>query len=228
MGVSGLSHKNPNFQLPFNGGWKLPSGQSTVTYVPTDFYHARYWGRTGCKTVNGVFKCETGDCGTGRVECGWDGRKDRWALRDQPTTLAEFALNTDFLSLDFYDLSLVDGFNIPMTIIPQNPVTAAGDKYKCGTPRCVTDILSKCLSELQIKNSNGQTVACQNACVKYNTDNYCCQNVYIDRAKCNKSVWPFDYPGYFKNMCPDAYSFPYDDATSIYACKNTGYIVQFC
>ncbi|CBI34734.3 unnamed protein product, partial [Vitis vinifera] len=44
-----------------------------------------------------------------------------------PNTLAEFALN-QFNNLDFFDISLVDGFNVPMAF---NPTSNGYFKTRC-------------------------------------------------------------------------------------------------
>lgn len=87
------------------GGRRLNSGQSWTLNVPARTSMARIWGRTNCNfDSSGRGRCETGDC-TGGLQCtGWG---------QPPNTLAEYALN-QFNNLDFYDISLVDGFNIPM------------------------------------------------------------------------------------------------------------------
>ncbi|CAH8272995.1 unnamed protein product [Arabidopsis lyrata] len=68
---------------------------------------ARIWGRTNCNfDSSGRGRCETGDCNGGLQCTGWG---------QPPNTLAEYALN-QYNNLDFYDISLVDGFNIPMSL----------------------------------------------------------------------------------------------------------------
>ncbi|MCI83280.1 thaumatin-like protein, partial [Trifolium medium] len=55
---------------------------------------------SGTKFLN----CSTGDCGSA-LTCAVNG--------DPPLTLAEFTLNGSN-NLDYYDISIIDGFNIPM------------------------------------------------------------------------------------------------------------------
>ncbi|KAF5205697.1 Thaumatin-like protein, partial [Thalictrum thalictroides] len=87
------------------GGQQLGSGQTWNLNVNPGTAGARIWGRTNCNfDGNGRGSCQTGDCG-GLLQCQGYG--------NPPNTLAEFALN-QFNNLDFYDISLVDGFNIPM------------------------------------------------------------------------------------------------------------------
>lgn len=87
-------------------GWRLAAGASVSIRV-SDHYNARIWGRTGCNFgAHGRGHCQTGDCG-GRFQCkGWG---------QIPATLAEFDLDS-YDHLDFYDVSMVDGSNLPMYI----------------------------------------------------------------------------------------------------------------
>ena len=87
-------------------GWVLPAGQRLTITVP-DKWNGRFWGRTGCTfDSGGKGHCETGDC-AGRFQCRQYG-----AI---PATLAEYNFNA-WHNLDFYDVSLVDGSNVPMWI----------------------------------------------------------------------------------------------------------------
>ncbi|KAL8535095.1 hypothetical protein ACS0TY_010932 [Phlomoides rotata] len=71
------------------------------------------WGCSVCSqdSTTGKFTCLTGDCGSGTIECAEGGAAPL-------VTLAEFTLNGAD-GLDFYDVSLVDGYNLPMVIAPQ-------------------------------------------------------------------------------------------------------------
>lgn len=71
--MQGRSKSQPGWRLPNDGGWELRSGQSSTVTVPHDFYAGRFWPRTGCKNVNGQFRCDTGDCGPW-VKCAHDGK----------------------------------------------------------------------------------------------------------------------------------------------------------
>ncbi|KAE8690672.1 Pathoproteinsis-related thaumatin superfamily protein isoform 2 [Hibiscus syriacus] len=67
----------------------------------------------------------SGDCGSGQMECNRLGA----AL---PVTLAEFTLGTG--GQDFYDVSLRDGYNIPMV------VEGTGGSGLCSSTGCTTDL----------------------------------------------------------------------------------------
>jgi hypothetical protein len=86
-------------------GFALAPGQLRSLYAPQG-WSGRFWGRSGCTfDASGKGSCATGDCGSGEVECHGAGASP-------PTTLAEFTLDDDG-GKDFYDVSLVDGYNLP-------------------------------------------------------------------------------------------------------------------
>ncbi len=97
----------PNANTPLAAtGWVLPAGQSVTITTPNNL-NTRFWGRTGCTfSSGGVGHCQTGDCG-GLFQCkGWG---------TIPATLAEVNFDA-WDNLDFYDVSMVDGSNLPMFI----------------------------------------------------------------------------------------------------------------
>ena len=72
-----------------------------------------------------------------------------------PASLAEFTLNAD-QSFSYYDVSYVDGFNIPIQIIP---ITGTFDQSvgNCVNVECSQDQRTLALQNynMQIKNKNG-------------------------------------------------------------------------
>ncbi|XP_043707795.1 pathogenesis-related thaumatin-like protein 3.5 [Telopea speciosissima] len=186
------------------GGFELKSGQSQVITAPVN-WSGRIWGRTGCKfDTNGDGTCQTGSCGT-TLKCGAGG--------EPPASLAEFTLATP----DFYDVSLVDGFNLPITI---TPINGTGNCSKAG---CDGDLRATCPKELAVK-SGGKVVSCRSACEAFNTDEYCCKNTFANPVTCK----PTFYSKKFKEACPTAYSYAFDDPTSILTCSASDYIITFC
>ncbi|CAD5176496.1 unnamed protein product [Musa acuminata subsp. malaccensis] len=179
------------------GGRQLDSGQSWTNEVSPGTAGCRVWARTGCSfDGSGHGSCETGDCG-GLLECQ--------AYGSPPNTLAEFSLNQDNNN-DFIDISLVDGFNVPMDFSP----TTGG----CHGIRCAADINGQCPSELKAPGG------CNNPCTVFKTEEYCCNS---------GSCGPTNYSMFFKNLCPDAYSYPQDGPTSLFTCPGgTNYRVVFC
>ncbi|KAL1926010.1 hypothetical protein VTP01DRAFT_7103 [Rhizomucor pusillus] len=112
---------------------------------------------------------------------------------------------------DFYDISFVDGFNLPLNISPE------GGEGDCGHPSCPS--LPSCPKELQTDGG-----ACKSACAAFNNDEYCCRGEYNSPEKCKAS----EYADKFKSGCKDAYSYAYDDKTSTFGCKAYKYTVTFC
>ncbi|KAF8404154.1 hypothetical protein HHK36_009034 [Tetracentron sinense] len=189
----------------FNGGgFALKTGQSAIFTAPVGWV-GRIWGRTGCnfdKKGNGT--CQTGSCGTS-LKCTASGKT--------PVTLAEFTL----ASLDYYDVSLVDGFNLPLTVTPIN------GRGNCSIAGCDGDLRPNCPSELAVK-FDGKIVGCRSACDVFGIDEYCCKGAYGNPVICQ----PTYYSKKFKEACPAAYSYAYDDPTSIFTCSRTDYVVTFC
>jgi len=73
-----------------------------------DNWAGRVWARTGCSfNGNGQGRCVTGDCGS-KLQCNGAGGVP-------PVTLAEVTLRGHG-GLDYYDISLVDGFNVPVQV----------------------------------------------------------------------------------------------------------------
>ncbi|KAI3835474.1 hypothetical protein MKX03_034564, partial [Papaver bracteatum] len=134
---------------------------------------ARIRGRTKCNfDGNGRGSCQTGDC-NGRLRCTGFGKP--------PNTLAEYALN-QFNNLDFFDISLVDGFNVPMSFTPTSG---------CRGIKCTADINGQCPKQLKAPGG------CNNPCTVFRTDKYC-----YNSGSCG----PTALSKYFKKRCPNAYS----------------------
>lgn len=183
------------------GGRRLGRGQTWTLTAPPGTSMARIWGRTNCNfDASGRGHCQTGDCG-GVLQC------NGWGV--PPNTLAEYALN-QFGNLDFFDISLVDGFNIPMEFSPTRSPSG-----KCRPIACTADINGQCPRELKAPGG------CNNPCTVFKTNEYCCT-----QGKCG----PTNFSRFFKNRCPDAYSYPQDDPTSTFTCPggSTDYRVVFC
>uniref|UniRef100_A0A1S3XXU2 Osmotin-like protein OSM34 n=1 Tax=Nicotiana tabacum TaxID=4097 RepID=A0A1S3XXU2_TOBAC len=122
-------------------------------------------------------------------------------------TLAEYSLK-QFNNLDFYDISLVDGFNVPMEFSP----TSGNCSVRIS---CTADIIGQCPNELRIPGG------CNNPCTVFNTNEYCCTS--------GGNCGPTNYSKFFKDRCSTSYSYPKDDSTSTFTCPNgTNYRVVFC
>ncbi|KAH0451492.1 hypothetical protein IEQ34_018791 [Dendrobium chrysotoxum] len=198
-------------------GFSLHSGESLPLQVPTS-WSGRLWARTHCSTDTntGLFSCATGDCGSGKTDCSGDGASP-------PATLAEFTLDGAG-GMDFFDVSLVDGYNLPMLI---SPADAGGGGGNCTATGCVVDINDRCPSDLRVilSESDGENVACRSACEAFDKPEFCCSGDYGNPNTCKPSF----YSLIFKNACPRAYSYAYDDATSTFTClTGVNYLITFC
>ncbi|MFC1418013.1 thaumatin family protein [Streptacidiphilus cavernicola] len=182
-------------------GRKLAPGQSTSLTVGNS-WGGRIWGRTGC-TTDAHGSCLTGDCTT---SCSGP---------TTPTTLGEFTFNA-FDGMDFYDVSMVDGANLPMYInishtVTTDPVSAAG----CYKGSCTRPVV--CPSAMQAVNG-GQVIGCKPPCAAFGGDTYCCRGAWAGRDNCVPAKWPVDYTQVFKKAEPYAYSYAFDDSATM-ACK---------
>ncbi|RWR88668.1 thaumatin-like protein [Cinnamomum micranthum f. kanehirae] len=187
-------------KITFGGGGQLlDPGQSWNITMNPDNTRGRIWARTGCTLdASGRGRCQTGDC---------DGLLGCIRYGQPPNTLAEFALK-QFNNLDFFDISLVDGFNVPMEFSPTSGGCTRGIN-------CTADIKGQCPNELRVPGG------CHNPCTVFGTDQYCCNS--------SGSCGPTSYSRFFKDRCPDAYSYPLDDQTSTFTCPSgANYRVVFC
>src|SRR5262249_55715680 len=106
----------------FPGGLpvQLAPGQSFVARVDNG-WSGRVWGRFDCMPdAMGKLKCEDDPF---------------------PSTLAELTLtNNPGTGLDFYDVSLVDGFDLPMALVAVGFTPDPAHPYSCGWPTCKMDL----------------------------------------------------------------------------------------
>nr|AAZ15800.1 thaumatin-like protein 2 [Dendroides canadensis] len=100
VGIQG----NPEHTHLSNGGLILDQGQGVVLQAE-DNWAGRFWGRTWCDPATN--HCQTGDCGN-KIECAGAGGTP-------PASLAEITLK-GWGDLDYYDISLVDGFNMRIAV----------------------------------------------------------------------------------------------------------------
>ncbi|XP_010477228.1 PREDICTED: thaumatin-like protein 1 [Camelina sativa] len=199
-------------------GFVLQKGETRTIDAPSS-WGGRFWGRTLCSTgSDGRFTCATGDCGSGKLECSGTGAAP-------PATLAEFTLDGSG-GLDFYDVSLVDGYNVQMLVAPQG-----GSGLNCSTTGCVVDLNGSCPSELRVNSVGGGdkggtvAMACKSACEAFREPEYCCSGAFGSPDTCK----PSSYSRVFKSACPRAYSYAYDDKSSTFTCaKSPNYVITFC
>ncbi|KAJ7846051.1 thaumatin-like protein [Mycena olivaceomarginata] len=203
-------------------GWSAGSFTAVTFSVPSD-WDGRVWGRRNCDfTTNpGPNSCLDGGCNGGLVPM----RCQQTGTGVPPATLAEFNFNGG--GTDFYDVSLVDGYNLPMRV---------DNNVGCGIPSCPKGPF----------DSTGFPVGCKSACtvipfvsaiisvvtgVVANSPNCCKPGIYGTQATCPASgVTNYHY---FKDNCPNAYAYAYDEpsGTALWTCatsKNAAYTITFC
>ncbi|KAK2660744.1 hypothetical protein Ddye_007277 [Dipteronia dyeriana] len=194
-----------NTRLDSTGFELLPGGSRSFQVPPT--WSGRFWARTGCTfdPSTGQGSCTSADCGSNQIECNGSGA-------NPPATLAEFTTGSG--TPDFYDVSLVDGYNLPMIVEP------TGGSGNCLSTGCITDLNQRCPTELRVESGEG----CKSACEAFRTPEYCCSGAFGTPDVCKPSV----YSEIFKTACPRSYSYAYDDATSTFTCTGADYTITFC
>ncbi|KAJ0042166.1 hypothetical protein Pint_19348 [Pistacia integerrima] len=193
-----------------DGGFYLASGDTRIIEAPWS-WSGRIWGRTGCNfAYNWKPACETGDC-DGRLQCNG-------LIGTPPATLVEITLQADKGKPNFYDVSLVDGYNLPVMVTPRQI------SPKCIISGCKKNLKSCCPQELQVVNKNGQVVACKSACLAFNLDSFCCRNDYGTPEKCKPNL----YSKIFKDACPSYYSYAFDMPSPLISCASKELVITFC
>ncbi|KAL9681408.1 hypothetical protein QQ045_013191 [Rhodiola kirilowii] len=195
-------------------GFQLDPGHS-VSVASTPGWSGNIWARTGCEfDAFGIGRCETGDC-AGRLQCDGSGATP-------PISLFEITLGQGE-GKDFYDVSMVDGYNMPLMAVPR------GGYGECNVTGCAWDlnlgINTGCPKELQVVGGDkGGLVGCKSACKALALDQYCCSGQFANPTTCQPSY----YSTIFKTACPRAYSYAFDDRTSTFTCKAQEYAIIFC
>ncbi|KAM0746816.1 Osmotin, thaumatin-like protein, partial [Meredithblackwellia eburnea MCA 4105] len=189
-------------------GWEQKTGESKTVSVPST-WNGRTWGRRECSfDCNGNGKCTSGDATVIHEKLG------------------EFNLNSNNGGLDYWDISAVPGFNLPVTIQPDGSCTAV---------QCTKDINPTCPDDrMKVKAGDGTIIGCLSACnAKIDAgDNSinCCSGTYANKETCDQTkVYEYDY---FKAGCEHAC---FDDKPQntpvVFTCSASGdpsYTITFC
>jgi hypothetical protein len=180
----------PAGTLPGGVPLELDPGQAVVMGWSNSF-SGRIWPRTQCTGNGGNLQCEQGN---------------------GPDTLAEFTLTAGMAS-DWYDISLVDGFSLPVGIIQLDapwgldPSYVSGgplpaDVQQCGSPVCAVDLNPGCPASQQLKDSQGNIWGCKNG------------------QSANGGHGATPVTTYLKAGCPTSYTYAFDDPQSLFLCKS--------
>lgn len=150
-GAGGCFWKNPaplngNFVLTKNGGTNtVYLTEYTYTYTPpatptnphpapvTAVWSGNVSGRTGCTSAT-PGSCATAYCGSTTTPA--DGNCAPGVGFQVPASLAEMTLEP---STDSYDLSVINGINLPMSMVPNGGTTNPNNPYTCGSPGLTTN-----------------------------------------------------------------------------------------
>jgi len=204
---------NGGFPVLSSSGFELRHFTHFSIPVPDTHWAGRAWARTGCSTTNNKFSCLTGDCGNS-LQCHGAGGSP-------PATLVQFDVhhgNKDFSS---YSVSLVDGFNTPLTVTPHE------GKGECPVVGCKADLVASCPPVLQhrVPMGHGPVVACKSGCEAFHSDEHCCRNHFNNPQTCKPTV----YSKFFKDACPATFTFAHDSPSLIHQCSSPGELkVIFC
>ncbi|KAL0698895.1 hypothetical protein Bca4012_055017 [Brassica carinata] len=195
---------------PFNiSGFALKKGERREIDPPST-WKGRIWGRTRCSTnKTGSFSCQTGDCNSGEIECL--GNAGTPSL-----TLAKFDFNNSHGWNDSYEVSVAQGYNLPLLIAPQNDLT-------CTRSYCMVASHEDCSLAVEYGDVGIGGVSCVNYCEKFHLPKICCEsdsdNNYASSEKCQLTVDTQSQD--LRDACPLA--------SNLWKCKNSAaYLINFC
>jgi hypothetical protein len=173
----------PAATFPNSVPLKIDPGQAFAVGW-SDNFSGRVWGRSECTGTGANLKC----------------------AQTRADSLAEWTL-TRGMNSDWYDVSLVDGFTIPMGIIQMDAPFTLSDAYVpggklgqdgiCGSPICAADLNANCPAGQQQKDAMGKVVGCVNG-----------------------MKGPSAATMYFKAGCPTSYTWDFDDPQSLFRCPD--------
>ncbi len=141
--------------------------------------------------------------------------------------LIEINLDANGAGLDYWDISAVPGFTVPVAVSVEG----------CDGVACSTDLNPSCPDpRLELTDSDGTIVGCLSACmagVNAGDDSAnCCSGSHNSASTCSPD--DVDFYDYFKSGCENAYAFPFDDVQTeevIYTCSSSAspaYTIEFC
>lgn len=173
---------------------------------------ARAWGRTAC----------TGDV------CAADGNEGRGTL---------VQLNLPLEGADVYDVSLVDGFNVPMAMIPV--ATSYPASEPCRAASCAADLTVVCPEALLRYDEQGDVAYCASPCQACEACPGCDDCAELGSPACagcgelaelcctGQACQANEHTMLWKSLCPDAITYP-EDAGARACTQRTDFDVVFC
>jgi len=152
-------------------------GQAAVVCMQQG-WGGRFWGRTGCAEAGDALQCQTGQCGAGSsavLEC----TDVAAGITQTATGVTLFEGTWDSNGVDFWDVSLVNGYNIPLQVAASvggkaATCTFAGTSFTGKPVGCSSDLNDACPTPLEIAGKcncvadadcpQGQTCGADNLC----------------------------------------------------------------
>jgi len=201
----------------FGGGYQLSAGDTKIVLVPVG-HSGRIWPRTGC-TFNADGHCASGNCcltggclesdnKTFGLKCGYSGAA--------PVSLLEWTLDatSGFGPIDYYDMSFVDGWSVPISIEPVAGTYNTEKDPGIGSWWCEQDGCTAsapiCPQPFQV---NGSPLSCNSPCQaavnakSADAEKLCCTCSLTDPITCPESkcaghygCTPYHTPSYPSNM----------------------------
>mgnify|MGYP002619552579 CR=1 FL=1 len=153
--------------------------QGCIAVTVREVVGGRVWGGTGCNDE----------------VCIGDGNAGRGSL-------VQLMLSAE--GTDVYDVSLVDGFNVPLGMVPI--ATAGGAGEPCRAASCAADLLVVCPEALQRFDDDGAIAWCASPCEGCSDCEGC---------------------GLWKSLCPDAITF-FGDSGARSCGQRPDYDIVFC
>jgi hypothetical protein len=220
----------PNFQIPPlpDGEVRLDTGNRYVYSIANAGWAGRFWPKYGCDDAgtNCLFGQSSAPCPSDGCQPPAD-TKIEFNFPPQPPT-----------SDSWYDISLVDGYSLPMEIIPRgiNQGSCIATNCAMSLDDCPQDETTG-LGDLRVIK-NGQTVACLAPCKKWNYPPpygfgfsetvdpgvmFCCPTPPVSPLECRTGpVIATKYVNLIHASCPTAYSYAYDDEGGLHNCPEIG------
>ncbi|KAJ6643403.1 Glucan endo-1,3-beta-glucosidase [Pseudolycoriella hygida] len=216
-----------------NGIQRLEKNAQITYNIPDSGWEGRFWPKTECD--NNGQKCAVGQsvnpCPSNGCQPPADTKIEFfYPLVGNPNTV-------------WYDISLVDGYSLPMEIIPS---TKTGS---CVTTNCAISLNACPANENSVGDlrvmKNGRVVQCLAPCKKWNYPapygkgqpeqsptglQFCCPTPPVSSKQCIAGeVTKTQYVKLIHRDCPTAYSYAYDDKGGLHNCPNpTNFTVNVC
>jgi len=203
-----------------NGGAFLGAGASVTFGQWASGTGGRVWSRDGCvANGSGPDLCASGQCGGSGIACAGS----------TAAGVTEAEINFNASGTDWYDVSMVDGYNNMAEMAPSNGAYTPSCSSKPGCPTVVNN------------GYGGSGDSCQSPCTAAeegiapysgNTAQWCCTGSFGTSATCNEGSWPAPESTYVNNLhsaCNGEYAYAYDDSIGLHT-QATGpnYTITFC